>query len=184
MKTISRKSGRVMNPKKRLLEFFLEKPTHELYESQIRKATSISLGAANKYLKELSREKLIILRKIGRMNLYKLNRESGYVKRMKIAHSFSLPVISMLKKLGERLGIEMFVYGSTSRGEDVENSDLDVLIIGNIKLHVIEKEMIPIRKKSEKKIKSSIFTRREWISMSKKDPTFFERVEKDKVRIE
>lgn len=173
-----------MDPKKRLLEFFLEKPTHELYESQVRKATGISFGATNKYLKELSREKLIILRKIGRMNIYKLNKDSSSVKRMKIVHSFSMPVIDMLKKLGESLGIEVYVYGSTSRGEDVENSDLDVLIIGNIKPHIIEKKMIPIRKKSKKNIRASIFTRLEWLSMSKKDSAFFERVEKDKVRIE
>lgn len=182
MKTLSL-TGRVRDPRKRLLDFFLENPTQEMYESQVRRKTGVSAGAANKYLKELAGERLIILRRAGKMNFYMLNRESSMVKRTKITHSLSLPIVGMLKGVGEKLGIEMYIYGSVARGEDTEGSDWDVLVLGRVRSHIIEREMAPVRRKAKRKIKLSIFTKNEWLSMSRKDPAFYERVEKDKVEI-
>lgn len=183
MKTISRKP-RTKDPRKMLLKVFLETPTQEMYESQAKRKAGVSTGAANKYLKELARDKTLLLRKAGKMNFYRLNRESSLVKRMKIEHSLSLPLAGRLKEIGRKLGIEMYIYGSVSRGEDTEDSDWDVLVLGAVKSHLIEREMAPIRKKTKRKIKLSIFTKNEWIGMSRKDTAFYERVEKDKVKLE
>lgn len=167
----------------KLLVFFLENPTKEFYESEVKKKTGLSLGAVNKYLKELASEKILLLNKRGKMNFYKLNRENSLVKHLKITHNLSLPVIESMRKLGKKLGLKIYLYGSVARGEDVEDSDWDFLILGNVKLQSIERDMKPIRRHSSKKIRMSIFTKNEWLKMSKKDPAFYERVNKDKIEI-
>ena len=117
------------------------------------------------------------------MNFYRLNREDVLVKQMKRVYTLSIPFIYKLKEAFEHAGIEIYLYGSAARGEDTEKSDIDLLVIGKIELVTFEKEMFPIRKMCKKEITYSFFTRLEWLSMSKKDPAFFERVEKDKIRL-
>ena len=180
MKSISK---RKTNPRQILLEFFLENPTGNFYESEARKRAGVSLGAANKYLKKLSRESILLRERKGRMNFYRLNRDLPLIKQLKITHSLSLPQISRLRDIGKKLGLGIYIYGSAARGEDAEDSDLDILLIGNAKLAEIEKSISEIRKKSKKRIKLSIFTRVEWARMKKADPAFYERVEKDKKEI-
>jgi len=167
----------------KLVVFFLENPTREFYESEVRKKTGLSLGAVNKYLKELASEKILLLNKRGKMNFYMLNKENTLVKHLKITHNLSLPIIKAMKRLGKKLDLKIYLYGSVSRGEDVEDSDWDFLILGNIKSQLLEREMKPIRKHFSKKIKLSLFTKNEWLRMNKTDPAFYERVNKDKIEI-
>ncbi len=171
------------NPAMKLLVFFLERPTQEFYESVIRKKTKMSAGAANKYLKLLHSKGILLLKKEGRMNFYSLKRDNGLVKQLKVTHSISLPIANDLKKIGKTFGIKIYLYGSVARGEDLEDSDWDILIIGNIRLHDLEKEIRHIRKKFNKKLNLSLFTKAEWARMSKKDPAFYGRVEKDRIEL-
>jgi len=167
----------------RLLLFFLENPGREFYEKQVKEKTGLSLGATNKYLAGLAEEDFLVLKRQGKMKFFKLNRESLIVKYLKIIHSLSLPVIASLRDLGKKLGAKLYLYGSVARGEDDEDSDLDVLVLGDVKLENLEKEILPIRKRFGKNIKLAIFKRNEWIKMAEKDPAFYERVEKDKIEL-
>lgn len=184
MKTISSKSIIwLSNTALKLLLFFLENPSREFYEKQVKDKTGLSLGATNKYLIELANENLLLLERRGKMKFFKLNRESIVVRHLKITYSLSLPVINSLRELGKKLGVKLYLYGSIARGEDVEDSDWDVLVLGDAKHEDLEKEILPIRRKFEKKIKLVTFKRNEWIKMAEKDPAFYERVEKDKIEL-
>ena len=180
MKTTSKRRS---NPGQRLLEFFLENPTGKFYESEAREKAGVSLGAANKHLKELASRGILLLERKGRMNFLQLNRENQLVKQLKIARSLSLPFINELREAGKRLGIKIYIYGSVARGEDVEDSDVDVLLIGNANRAAIEKIISEIRKKTGKIIKISLYTRREWAGMKRGDPAFYESVERDRKEI-
>ncbi|MBU5678843.1 MAG: nucleotidyltransferase domain-containing protein [Candidatus Aenigmatarchaeota archaeon] len=167
----------------RLLLFFFETPNKEFYEREIQKKTYLSLGAVNKYLKLLAKEKFLFLKKYGRMNFFKLNRDNLVVKYLKIAYNLSKPLVEELKEVGKKFGIKMYLYGSVARGEDDENSDWDILVIGDIRANELEPDISRIRKKFNKNIKLSIFSRAEWLKMQKIDPAFYERVEKDKIEL-
>ncbi len=184
MKTISSKSviwesGTAL----RLLLFFLENPTQEFYEKQVKEKTELSLGAVNKYLDELSKENLLILKRRGRMKFLKLNRENTFVKHLKIAYNLSHPAIYKLTEFREKLKVRIYLYGSVARGEDVEDSDWDLLMIGNIKQREVEKELMLLRNEFNIQLKATVFTEDEWIKMSEKDPAFYERVERDKIEL-
>ena len=180
MKTISLEGSRV---KMSILTFFLENPVQELYESEVRKRTGASMGATNRYLKELAKEEALLLNKKGTMNFYRLNRESAIVKKLKVVHTLSLPEIKAMQSMGKRLAVKVYIYGSAARGEDLEDSDWDILVIGKVKPAELEREMKPIRHKSTKQIRISLFTNQEWVKMREKDPAFYERVDKDRIEL-
>ena len=176
-KSIVWKSGSAI----KLLLFFFENPNKEFYERQVQKGVGLSAGAVNKYLKLLSGESFILMEKRGKMNFFRLNRENLVAKHLKISHNLSEPVVAGLKKLGEEFGVKLYIYGSVARGEDDENSDWDILVIGSMKVDEMEREINKLRKKFGRRIKLSIFKRIEWLEMAKKDPAFYENVEKDKI---
>lgn len=162
-----------------LLSFF--DTNKKFYEKQVHERTGVSIGAVNKYLKLLSGEKYLLLEKQGKMNFFQLNRENPIVKHLKVSYSISLPIVPHLRAIGKKLGIQLYLYGSVARGEDDENSDWDVLIIGDVNINKVESEMLLLRKKSTKKISLSIFKKNEWLKLPEEDPALYERIEKDKI---
>jgi len=79
--------------------------------------------------------------------------------------------------------INIYVYGSYARGEDLETSDIDILIIGKINKEDIINDIDEISKRLGKNINAKIFSSFEWIKMKEKDKAFYERVEKDKIGV-
>lgn len=165
----------------KLLTYFMENPTQEFYGKEISDKTGISTGAAHAHLKKLSREGLLKARAEGRMTFYQLERESEVVKHLKIAYNLSKPVVDKLKEIGKKLSVEIYLYGSVARGEDRKESDWDLLVIGNVESSKLEKNFGSI--KTDENLNHTFYSRSEWNGMEESDPAFFERVEKDKIRV-
>lgn len=167
----------------KLLLYFLDNPTSEFYERQVAERTGTSVGAVNKYLKALANDGFLELVEKGNMNFYSLKKENPVVKHLKMSYNLSKPVVSELKEASRKLDVEIYLYGSVARGEDVEGSDWDVLVIGKAKLSEIEGKFNKIRKKFDKEIKLMTFSKSEWTKMEKNDKAFYERVERDKIEL-
>lgn len=161
----------------RILEFFLDNPSGEFYESEIREKSGVVKASSVKWLKTLVESNFLSKRNKGRMILYKLNSENSIIKELK-----KLKLISLLAPEFKNLGVEVFLYGSSARGEDKEESDIDILVIGKQTRDIIN-VISNVGKKINKKIKPSFYTQLEWSKMFRKDPAFYERVEKDKIRL-
>ena len=78
---------------------------------------------------------------------------------------------------------EVYLYGSCARGDYSTDSDMDLLIIGKARRTEIIRDMESLERKMGRKISFNIFTDLEWSKMAKQDKAFYERVEKDKVRL-
>ncbi|MBU3904643.1 MAG: nucleotidyltransferase domain-containing protein [Nanoarchaeota archaeon] len=167
----------------KLVEVFLKNPTKEMYESEVRKMSGLSLGSANKYMKEIVKEDIVVWTKRGKMNFYRLNRDSQIVKHIKKTYSLSLDMVKELILVGKNLSMKIYLFGSVARGEDTEDSDWDLLIIGDKDINSVESEMLRIKRKFNANLKYLIFKQSGWIKMSKTDPAFYERVEKDKIEM-
>ncbi len=112
------------------------------------------------------------------MCLYKLNTESPIVKQFKILLNITkiFPLIAKVK------GVQIYLYGSMARGEDLEDSDIDLLIIGKTSEDILT-TIRKIESELGKRVKASFYSEVEWSKMARKDPAFYERVEKDKIRL-
>jgi predicted nucleotidyltransferase len=117
------------------------------------------------------------------MNFFKLSREDPLVKRLKSAYNLSLQIVEKIRDIGKKMDVEIYLYGSTARGEDAEDSDWDILILGDLQRNEITEEFRKLRKLLNKEIKLLLYKKAEWSIVAKKDPAFYERVEKDKIRL-
>lgn len=165
-----------------LLLFFAANPRSEFTFTQLQKKTKLAKATLAKWLKHLRRDGFLKEKPIGIQRLYRLNAESMLIKQLKVM--LALASLDFLIPLSEKHGVEAYVYGSAARGEDVEESDIDILIIGKVR----KEELMPeIQKQSaalKRPIRMQVFTTLEWAQMLHKDKAFYERVEKDKIRLQ
>lgn len=165
----------------RIILFFLEQPTLQIYQAELQQKLKLAKATMIKWLKLLTQQNILLLKQYGRTKVYYLNRENPIVKQIKILNNITKS--KPITELAEQQKITAYLYGSCSRGEDTEQSDIDILLIGEIATEKIIREIREISEKIGKNVKIQAFTPKEWVQMAEKDPAFYERVEKDKIKL-
>ena len=130
----------------KLLRLFLDSPTESFRLREIARLTKISPPSVINYLKEFEKDGLIrrqIKREIPFYNSIRDN--SNFILYKKISILFELNNSGLIDYLWDKLSPEAIIlYGSFSRGESIENSDVDLFILGknkNIDLINFEKKL-------------------------------------------
>lgn len=167
--------------KKSLLElllFFSRNPAQDFSYTSVRKKTKLAKATLTKWLKFLLNNNFIKMEKIGTTKLYSLNKDSIIIKYFKILDNIA--TLKILEETANKFNCDIYLYGSLSRGEDVENSDVDLLVIGEVNEQDLIKE---IKGKIKRETRIQIFSKIEWSQMERKDRAFYERVERDKIKL-
>jgi predicted nucleotidyltransferase len=73
--------------------------------------------------------------------------------------------------------------GSGARGEDSENSDIDILVIGQIDDATRTNIKETIMKKMRKEINFVVYSRVQYSDLYRGDKAFYENIERDKIRL-
>lgn len=120
------------NNKYKVLELFFDMPGTEFNIRRIARLTKTSTTTVASALKELLKKEMVRKRKAGNAVFISANRESAQFIREKRLHNIekiynSGLVEYLVKEYSEPDAIILF--GSFSRGEDTENSDIDIAVI-------------------------------------------------------
>ncbi len=165
----------------KIISFFFKNPMEEFSQTNLITKVKLSKVTLIKQLKELVDAGILLIKRVGNVNLYRLNAENLFAKRLKVL--FILSELEQLKELSNKYNVEIYLYGSCARGEDTKESDIDIMVIGTIDKPLFLNEIKNLSEKIGKEIKAQIFSKQEWSLMARKDPAFYERVEKDKVKL-
>ena len=160
------------NPQK-ILEFLVQTPGEEHLSREIQIAVKISKAGTNFALNDLVNAGFVRRKKRGKMYLYAVNFDHPIIKQLKV-----LKVIiflnSLIKKIRNKTQ-KIILYGSSSRGENTKDSDIDLFVVTN-SLPEVEK----IIKNSSKRKIIQIITRTplKYIEMERTDPIFYAEIER------
>lgn len=134
-----------------ILKIFFETPSKEFNVREIARIAKIAPATASKELKFLAKEKILKERKDRNFNFYKANIDNENYRDLKVYYN--------IRKIKESGLVDEFnkfflkptivLFGSSSEGFDIENSDFDFLIISE-KIKLLE------LKNFEKKINRKI----------------------------
>jgi predicted nucleotidyltransferase len=160
------------NPQK-VIEYLIQKPGKEFLSREIQIATKMSKAGANFALNDLAKANLVNRQQKGKTYLYTINDENPVVKQLKILRTI-MNLMPLIKKLKQKSS-KIILYGSSSRGEDTEDSDIDLFIVTNL---IEDIEKIVQRNKHYKKVQPIIRKPLKYIEMEKTDPTFYQEIEK------
>ena len=103
----------------------------KLSQREIAKILHVSPTAVANSLKELDKEKIILIEKTKTINFVSFNREEQRAIELKrVENMRNIYLSGLLQYLSEELaGGTIILFGSYSRGEDLIKSDIDIAVI-------------------------------------------------------
>lgn len=139
--------------KDNIKEFFLINPTIKLRVRHIEKEVKVPLPSAIRYTRELEKEQILKKTELAGITIYSADRTSKQFllekKMFNLKQLYSSGLIDYFIKTYDNP--TLLVFGSYARGEDIENSDIDLYIESQHK-------NITIPKSFEQKLKHSFQT--------------------------
>lgn len=116
----------------KLLKLFLDSPTESFRLREISRLTNLSPPSVMVYLKEFEKNGLIRKQIKRNVPFYTAIRDkTSFILYKKLSILFELNNIGLVDYIWDKISPEAIVlYGSFSRGESLENSDIDLFILG------------------------------------------------------
>ncbi len=118
-----------------LLKVFLDSPTESFRLRELSRISKISPPSVINYLREFGKERLIKSYEKRGIPFYSADRENeDFILYKKLSIIYELNKCGLVEFLWEKLSPEAIIlYGSYAKGEAVEDSDVDIFIIGKEK---------------------------------------------------
>jgi predicted nucleotidyltransferase len=157
----------------KILDFLVQNPGKEYLSTEIQGGTRASKAGTNFALRDLIKAGLAKREKRGKFYLYSLDFSSPMIKQVKVLKAvISLsPLIKKIRKQAKKV----ILYGSTSRGEDTKDSDIDLFVVTNMPEgveNVIKKQAIG------KRIQLTMKTPLQYVEMETTDSIFYKEIER------
>ena len=114
------------------MEVFFQEPTKVHFIREIGRKINLAQTSTRNNIKELERKRLITRKKAEPFDGLVANRENeDFIEYKKIYNLYSL--LDVKKKIIEEVHPKTIVlFGSYLRGEDIETSDIDLLIVSKV----------------------------------------------------
>jgi len=116
--------------KQKIKEYFFNNPTVRLRIRQIEREINIPLPSAIRYTKELIEEEILKKEEISNTKFFSADRSSrNFLIEKKLHNLKAIHDSGLIDYLIEEYSNPVIVlFGSYSRGEDIESSDIDIYI--------------------------------------------------------
>jgi len=163
----------------RILALLYGMPEQSYFVRQIARQIATSVGSVQRELEALAEVGLIDRSTIGRQVFYRANRDHpafGEVKSLvaKTTGTFHL-LRSALAPLAEQITFA-FIYGSTARGNEDAQSDIDLMVIGDATLDEVLAQLNPLERELGRPINPTVYSLKEARSKLQEDNHFLNAV--------
>ena len=159
----------------KILRYLSFHSTSGVYVQELARKLDLSAGMCSKVLKEFEAEGILRKRDLGKAHYYQL--EDIYVtralKRFVAAHL--IHVSGLLDRLKDAFpgALSYALYGSFAKGDYIEKSDLDILVISPVKAKIDLKD---IENAVGFEINITAMSLGQWSKLGKKNDPFYREV--------
>ena len=118
------------NIKEEIKKYFFINPTVKLRVRQVERELKLPLPSVIRYCNELEKENILNRERISGIYLYSADRTSkNFLLEKKLFNIKNLYEVGLIEHLINELSNPVIViFGSYSKGEDIENSDIDLYV--------------------------------------------------------
>ncbi len=164
-----------------LLEIFMKSPTRQYSKEQLIKESGISRAVVYRCTKMLRDSGLVEEVLAGSSKTYKMNMRDPSARMLKAVWTISA-IQSQLKGL-EFARAELYLFGSAASGDDVEESDIDILVIGKSDRGELFRAIDDCSGVLRRKMSPIVMSPLDYSRLARKDKNFYENIEKSKIRL-
>lgn len=162
-----------------ILSLLLPQPERKLYLREIVRMTGAGQGAVQRELKKLASMGILTKTREGNLTYYQANRLApvfGHLRGLveKTAGTAGalraalLPLASSIK--------QAFLYGSTARGDERGESDIDLMVVGAVSFLDVVAALSALQESLGREINPTVFTRAEFRERIEEGDHFLTRV--------
>ena len=155
----------------KIMEYLAQFPGRQFVAGEIQNRVKISKGGVNQSLRELAKEGFVNREKKSKIFLYSINHTKAVVKQFKILKNIEL-LRSLTDKISE-ISDRIVLFGSSARGEDSFDSDLDIFILTK---HADQVNSILKKYRLSRKLQTIVRVPVDYANMERKEPVFFEEI--------
>lgn len=149
------------------------------YLRQIVRSTGIGLGPVQRELKMMTEAGIVTRQKRGNLVYYQANSSSPIFSELKNIVRKTFGVADVLREaltpLDEQI-VSAFVYGSMANGEATSESDIDLLVVGDIDEMALHTALSQAEKKLGRPVNYTLMSRREFGERRSQKGGFLDRV--------
>ncbi len=153
------------------------------YVRQIARHLGASVGAVQRELEKLAQIRLITRRSSGNQVFYQVNQQSPVFSDMRSLVNKTVGVFNVvraaLEPLAERI-LAAFVYGSVAREEETAQSDIDLMIVGEIELDEVLSRLSGVEGSLGRPTNPTVYSAKEFKQKIASGNHFLSAVMKDK----
>ncbi len=153
----------------KIASVFMDSPTKEFHLRELSRMAGLSTTATKSAIKILGKEGLIIEQKKGLYDIFQANKKSESFREVKKFYTIKkIRDCGLLAFLNKEFKYPeaIILFGSASRGEDEEKSDLDIFILGYEK----EIDLKKYEQSLNKEIKLIVMDRKRFENAKIKNP--------------
>lgn len=147
--------------RRKLLSLFLLNPENSYYFREITKLIDAGSGAVHRELANLVEAEIITRRKVGNQTRYQANGDSNIYSELHgllVKTSGIRELIEQsLEKLRSRIAVA-FIYGSFADGSVKANSDVDLMVIGDLSFQEIVTTLHDAQQQLGRDINPAVYT--------------------------
>lgn len=158
-----------------LLNKFLMNPEQEFYLRELSNLYKISPRSVSLELQNLERIELIKKRISGKQHFYSINRQHPLYGDLRNIFIKTFGFKNLLQKYLEPYKSQIsycFIYGSIAKGNSKANSDLDLMIIGDVPSRKISGDFLKAGEELNREVNFSIFSESEFVSRLRNNDHF------------
>jgi len=144
-----------------ILALLFTRSDESFYGRQIARMAGGGAGSVHRELENLVKAGVVHRTKQGRQVYYQANHNSPVYYELHGLVIKTVGVADVLKSALAPLADNIrsaFIYGSFARGEEKVDSDIDVMVIGDVDFSDLVKALTPAEKKLHREINPSVFT--------------------------
>ena len=165
--------------RRNVLGVLFTQPAGAMYLREIIAAVGGGQGQVQRELENLHRAGLIRREKRANQVYYSPNPDAPVYEELKAIAFKTFGVADVLRELlrplANRIAVA-FIYGSVARAEERAGSDVDVMIVGDIKFSAAVLALKPAEVRLRRNVNPSVYSRRELRSRLREKGGFLQRV--------
>ena len=166
-----------------LLGLFYTNPERSYYMQEVGRILGKKLGVLQRALNALAEEGVLLSEYRGHARFFQANTQHPLYPELKGIVAKTSGVEGTLRRLVERMeSVRMaLIYWSFAKGKAREDSDIDLLIVGNPKVEtLLIKELRALEKKLQREINYKLYSETEYHRKHVKSDPFLEEILMDK----
>ena len=164
----------------KVIKYFAQNPSTEVYVNELAEILNLSTGSCSQILRDLSLFGILKKKDLGKAYYYYLNNNYLTNELKRFIGVYKIYENEIVREITDTYSedISIALYGSYSKGDFTEKSDIDILVITQEKPKVDLKEL---EEKLEVEINVEKFTIGQWLKLKKEKDPFYTLVMKDHI---